>query len=155
MPASNPQNVTANHDQRLYVIRSGNGFSCLGFDVAEKRRKAYLRWLGVGDIGLETIGAEVGDVAAYAAYLDALDAVLAECRRSGRRCEVELIPALIPYEGSRVEVSYPDGEGGTYRTRFIVGKSTGPIPIHLEIKRRDSSGGCGAYVPEGATVRPV
>ena len=35
------------------------------------------------------------------------------------------------------------------------GKSMGWMPIHLEIKRRDSIGGGSAYVPEGATVRVV
>ncbi len=147
--------VTANHDQRLYVIPCGNGVSCLGFDVAETRRKAYLKWLGRGDLGLAGAGVAVGDIAAYEAYCDALNAVLAECRATGRRCDVELTPALIGLEGKRVEVSYPDGQGGIYRTRFHVGKSTGAIPIHLEIETRRSHGGCAAYVPEGATVRVV
>ena len=33
--------VTINREQRLYVIKIGAGYTCLGFDVAEKRRRAY------------------------------------------------------------------------------------------------------------------
>jgi hypothetical protein len=41
------------------------------------------------------------------------------------------------------------------RSRFIVGKSTGWAPIHLEIKTRRSTGGAAAYVPDGATIRVI
>lgn len=140
-----------NAEQRLYVLKCGAGYTCLGFDVAEKRRKAYLGWLGNGDLGLATIGASVGTAEAYSAYCDALDAVLAACRRTGVRCEVELTPALVGLEGKRVEVTTPSGE----RSRFYVGKSTGPIPIHLEIESRRDHGGGAAYVPEGSTVRVI
>lgn len=140
-----------NAEQRLYVLNCGSGFTCLGFDVAEKRRKAYLAWLGKGDLGLATIGATVGTAEAYSAYCDALGEVLAACRRTGVRCDIELTPALAGLEGKRVEVTTPSGD----RSRFYVGKSTGQIPIHLEIKTRRSHGGYAAYVPEGSTVRVV
>lgn len=68
---------------------------------------------------------------------------------TGTRCPAELTPALVGLEGKRVLVTYPDGT----ESRFYVGKSTGWMPCHLEIKRRDSWGGGAAYVPEGARVR--
>ncbi len=68
-----------------------------------------------------------------------------------QRCPVQLSRQLIGLEGKRVEVVTPTGE----RSRFYVGKSTGWMPIHLEIKTRRSSGGCGVYVPDGSTVRVV
>lgn len=49
----------------------------------------------------------------------------------------ELRPELQGCEGYRVEVTDADG----LRRRFIVGRSTGWRPVHLEIKRRDSHGG--------------
>jgi len=55
------------------------------------------------------------------------------------RCNVELTPELVGREGKRVEVIDCYGE----KRRFIVGKSTGWMPIHLEIKSKASTGGGG------------
>lgn len=49
----------------------------------------------------------------------------------------DLSPQLIGYEGWRVYVVRMDGTPA----RFIVGRSTGWKPCHLEIKRIDSTGG--------------
>ncbi len=51
-----------------------------------------------------------------------------------------LNPQLLGLEGWRVEVNTSYGE----TRRFIVGRSTGWKPCHLEIHRRDSSGGMAA-----------
>lgn len=56
---------------------------------------------------------------------------------AGWRSESELIPELKGLEGRRIEVVDRWGQ----RRRFYVGKSTGFIPVHLEIARRDSTGG--------------
>ncbi|MCC6818584.1 MAG: hypothetical protein IT245_06825 [Bacteroidia bacterium] len=64
--------------------------------------------------------------------------LIEQLRNTGKRYDFELHPKLIGLEGKRIEcIMY--GE----KTRFIVGKSTGFIPIHLEIKTRRSSGGGG------------
>ncbi len=60
----------------------------------------------------------------------------------------QLSPQLVGLEDARVEVVTTYGE----TRRFIVGKSTGWAPIHLEIARRDSSGGFAAE-KEYASVR--
>jgi hypothetical protein len=49
---------------------------------------------------------------------------------------------FIGLEGCRVEVSERSG----YKRRFIIGRSTGWKPCHLEIARRNSSGGGALYV---------
>jgi predicted membrane metal-binding protein len=67
---------------------------------------------------------------------------------TGRRATCALTPQLIGLEGKRVEVVDCDGQ----TRRFWVGKSSSFIPIHLEIPRRNSSGGCGVY---GAPFREV
>jgi hypothetical protein len=57
-----------------------------------------------------------------------------------------LTPQLIGLEGWRVEVvdMLDDDTQSHSVRRFIVGKSTGWKPIHLEIPRRDSIGGPAA-----------
>lgn len=52
----------------------------------------------------------------------------------------DLTPQLTGYEGWRVQVMRTDGTPA----RFIVGRSTGWKPCHIEVKRVDSSGGAGA-----------
>lgn len=141
--------VTVNAEQRLYVIREGAGWSCLGFDVAERRRAAFAGWLGM--MNRRAPVPALGTLAHYEAYKATLDHVLAVCRDTGKRCDVELTPQLIGLEGQRVEVVDCDGE----RRRFIVGKSTGPVPIHLEIKTRRSSGGGAVMGAPFQSVRTV
>ena len=133
-----------NQEQRLYVLPCGKGYSCLGFDVAERWRRGYLAWLG-----LPIKEVEIGTGAAYRAYEEAQEAVRARYEKTGERCPTQLTPQLIGLEGKRVEVTLKDET----KKRFYVGKSSGWIPTHLEIKNRNSTGGPAAYVPEGATVR--
>lgn len=140
-----------NRERRLYVIKSGTGYSCLGFDVADQWRKAYLDW-----IGHEYTPMRKGTKKHYAAYRQSLAAAEEHSRvlkkfGKAHHCPVHLEPALKGLKGRRVEVTYPDGD----KSRFWVGQSTGWAPCHLEIARRDSSGGPQAYIPEGATVRVV
>ena len=63
-----------------------------------------------------------------------------EHERAKLRDLSELSPQLIGLEGWRVEVVTTYGE----KRRFIVGKSTGWRPIHLEVHNRRSTGGGGA-----------
>lgn len=137
-----------NAEQSLYVIPCGDGYSCLGFEVANRRIAAVAEWLGRNDL-MPT--APQGTAEHYEQYEAAMTAGSQHSAKTGRRCYAELTPALVGKEGKRVEVTYQDGT----KTRFYVGKSTGWLPIHLEIKTRASDGGAGAYVPEGATVRVV
>lgn len=135
-----------NSESRLYVLACGAGFTCLGFDVAERWRAAVLEWLG------ETVEpVDLGTAEHFAAYDDAMTRGAEHNRRTGARCEADLKPQLRGLEGHRVEVVEPNGE----RRRFIVGKSTGWFPCHLEIARRNSHDGSPAYLPDGATVRPL
>jgi hypothetical protein len=80
----------------------------------------------------------------------ALDAARSQYLQNRTSFTCELSPQLIGLEGHRVEVVTCNNE----RRRFIVGKSVGWIPIHLEIARRDSTGGIGAE-REYQTVRDL
>lgn len=63
---------------------------------------------------------------------------LTPAERETLRDNNHLTPQLIGLEGWRVEVTT---DGGGTKWRFIVGKSTGWRPCHLEISRRGARGG--------------
>ena len=130
--------VNINAEQELYVIPCGDGYSCLGFDVLIARYNAIADWLGTEGLQQDDLPPDArGSMRAYTAYQTLLDRAGAYCQRNKLRCPAELTPQLTGLEGKRVEVVDRHGE----RRRFIVGKSTGWLPIHLEIARRNSSGG--------------
>jgi hypothetical protein len=154
-----PREVTVNAEQRLYVIPCGEGrnagFTCLGFDVAQRWTTETLAWLAdpmnCGNaVDLPKLDAAPGTIEHYNQYKAIMTAGSKYNAVTRRRCNAELIPELIGLEGKRVEV-IPGGE----KSRFYVGKSTGWRPCHLEIKRRDSTGGAAVYFPKGSTVRVV
>ncbi len=134
--------VTADPEQQLFVIPTGHGFTCLGFQVCETRRERYAKWLG---IPLPT--ARLGTLDQYASYRQ----LVAKCCAGPNRCTADLCPQLIGLEGRRVEVVTHYGE----RRRFWVGKSAGPIPVHLEIARRTSHGGTAVSYEGYQSVRVV
>lgn len=145
--------VTLNKEQGLYVIPCGGGYSCLGFDVAENKIHALEKWLSHRLLGHPCTVKKTrkGTVARYEYYSALCDISAKRYSETGERCTAELTPELVGLEGKRVEVVYPSGE----KTRFIVGRSTGWLPCHLEIKTRRSHGGGAVYFPAGATVRAV
>jgi hypothetical protein len=120
-----------NTEQRLYVLTEGNGYSCLGFDVAQQRMERL-----AAEMGTPVPAAEPGTEAHYLAYSQLHSAAAA----SEKRFNCELSPQLKGLEGYRVEVIADYDE----TRRFIVGKSTGWLPCHLEIARRTSYGGGAA-----------
>lgn len=63
-----------------------------------------------------------------------------DAQREAMRDNSNLSPQLVGLEGWRVEVETTYGEV----RRFIVGRSTGWRPIHLEVKLRNSRGGFAA-----------
>lgn len=135
-----------NQDQRLYVTKCGPGYSCLGFDVCERRIRNIAAWLGA-----PVPKSEIGTAERYRYYETLCAWGFTWSAYSKDRCNADLSPQLIGLEGKRVEVTLPDGD----RSRFWVGKSTGWFPIHLEIQSQRSDGGGGAYLPEGSTVRVI
>lgn len=133
-----------NKEQKLYVIKAGKGFTTLGFDVAARWARGASEITGQ-EYDYEAIkrGTEKG----YEEYSRAMS----EGARSGRRSTAVLTPQLIGLEGKRVEVVDKHGE----RRRFIVGKSTGWMPAHLEISRRGSSGGPAVMGAPFKSVRVI
>lgn len=134
--------VTINNKQSLFVIPCDGGYSCLGFDVCMQRATALAKELG------EPFSEERGTIAAYNSYRRLCAVALERNRRTGWRSETELTPQLRGLEGRRVAVVDCYGEA----RKFWVGKSTGFIPCHLEIKTRRSDGGPAVM---GAPFRSV
>lgn len=125
------------HNDRLYVMKFSHGYSCYGFDVLDRKARAVLQWMGENEI-LHNPGS--------AEHFNQCNAILDRgdeySRRTGKRCDAELVPALIGLEDKRIECEY-FGE----KRRFYVGKSIGWMPCHLEIKTRRSRDGC-ALIPD-------
>lgn len=119
----------------LFVLSFKSGCSCLGFDVCSDWTARIARELGRDDL----LPSEWGTIAAYGDYLIAYD-VAQQAHGRGFRFKCMLSPQLIGLEGKRVEVVTTYGE----TRRFQVGRSTGWLPIHLEVARCNSSGGPAA-----------
>ena len=134
--------VTINKEQARYVIPAGDGYSCLGFDVLQERGRAL-----AGELW-STWEHRRGSMAAYTHYSNLQRQAASRYKATGERCKCGLTPQLIGLEGKRVEVVTNHGE----KARFKVGRSTGWIPCHIALARRDSTGG-GAVT--GAPFRSV
>lgn len=149
--SSKTPKVTLNNEQGLYVVHHGSGYTCLGFDVCVTRSRELSQWLsrhGVGELPSEP---SRGTIAAYRRYALLCDTAAEICRRKNIRCDIELVPELTGKEGQCVEVVDCYGD----RRRFIVGKSAGWMPIHLEMARSDSVDGCGVTGTPFRSVRVV
>lgn len=140
--------IKLNTEQKLYVIPCGGGYSCLGFDVADKWARAAANEMQRPDLLPKS---KPGTLRHYAEYVRTIDAARELNARTGRRLNYELTPQLIGLENKRVEVVDCYGE----TRRFYVGKSTGFIPCHLEISRRNSHGGPAVMGAPFKAVRVV
>lgn len=121
-----------NSAQKLYVLNAGSGYTCLGFEVCATRTRKLIAEL---KSDIKELPA-AGSLDLFYLYNFLTEYVKELNQKTGFRSQTELNPKLVGYEGKRIEaILY--GE----KTRFIVGRSTGWIPAHLEIKTRRSHGG--------------
>lgn len=129
--------VTVNKEQKLYVLASNGGYSCLGFSVVERKVKALCIELSIG-----FVPCKIGTIKMYKQYLALVENAKVRYNATGVKSNIELIPEFIGKEGYRVQIIDKYGE----TRRFIIGKSSGFIPCHLEIAKSNSRGGaavCG------------
>jgi hypothetical protein len=75
----------------LYVIRCGDGYTCLGFEVAYRKAHAVATWCGAPLPHEEWIGTEEG----YNEYAALMVAGLRHHEQAGTRCPADLTPALV------------------------------------------------------------
>jgi hypothetical protein len=121
-----------NHEQHLYVIDCGSGYSCLGFDVLERRAVRLAKALCLNFDTTMPNGE-----AKYNAYRNLQHIAHERVIKTGIRIECELHPKLHGTLHRRVEVVFADGSV----ERFTVGRSTGWTPIYLRLKNSRSKGG--------------
>lgn len=141
----------------VYVIAHGDHVSCYGFDhTLDEIERIVVELVGRGVLPtsylereLEAVRAQRGTLAAYDTLINLRDRLKAACEADGDRAAAGLTPQLVGLEGHRVEV-----EDNGQRRRFIVGKTTGWMPCHLEIKTTRSALGEAAR-REYASVRDL
>ena len=125
--------IRINRKQRLFVLPvNGGGYTCLGFAVCEERIRSLAT-----EMNVQPQPHRKGTRAAYSAYSRLVELARQKNQETGWRSQSELTPELMGLEQKRVEIV----DRWEQKRRFYVGKSTGFIPVHLEIARRDSSGG--------------
>lgn len=135
MKTKSIEGVRVNVEQGLYVIDCGAGYSCLGFQVCLDRIARLAK-----ELGEEVSPGPPGDIGNYTLLEDLQEKAYKIHRNTGRRFECELTPQLKGLEHRLVEV---EDEFGEVR-KFRVGRSTGWIPVHLEIGKLSDSGGVAA-----------
>lgn len=131
------QNVGIDPQSQMYVIKHGDAITTLGWEVVADRIERMALNLVFEDFKVPASGTRE----AYDTMMNLQLALKQRYERTGEKAIYDLTPDLLGLEGHRVEVV--DHEGDQPR-RFIVGRSTGWAPIHLEIKTTRSTGGDGA-----------
>lgn len=135
-----------NTDQGLYVMHAGEGFTCYGFDVLDRKARAVAAWAKVippmRELGTAEHFKECSEILEHGARY---------ALKTGTRCDAELCQQLIGKEGQRVEVTDCYGE----TRRFIVGKSSGWMPCHIELKNSRSRGGPAVMGAPFKSIRVV
>ncbi len=147
--------VTINDKERLFIIPCAGGFSCLGFDVCRERVGKLERELGHTHTAIHSKRYD-NALDLYEHYEVLVSEARERNQKTGWRSSSELTPQLIGLEGKRVEIVHQwESSGRVEKVRFIVGKSMGFIPCHLEIKTRRSHGGGAVCLGKIQSLRVV
>jgi hypothetical protein len=139
--------VTINESQRLFVIPSGGGYSCLGFDVVFKRLRQYAEMLGLA----QPYPTEVGKMEQYQQYLQAERAYIASNPTEtlyDPETPVKVRALLEAYRksGDRVRLYLGDPRTGRawLEEHDVLGRidrSMGPIKVPLLVEAGEHGGG--------------
>lgn len=129
------RSVKIRHDHELYVVTTdpGGGVTSYGFDYVHDRIERLT--LAFGELDIPEVAR--GSMEAWDTMVNLQERAKHDYDVTGEQCVADLTPGLSGLEGHRIEVVDQYDE----TRRFVVGKSTGWIPVHLELPRKDSSGG--------------
>ena len=146
----------------LYVIPNAyteddgtvsTGYSCLGLEICvQKLHRLTKELAGLGEYGktATVISAEQmqqeqqrNPLDTYYSLLETQNRAFVRHKRTGWRSKTGLSKQLTGLEGRVVEV-VPEGGDYDQRRTFIVGKTGGWIPCHLEIEDSSEDGGGSA-----------
>lgn len=165
--------VTINQEQRLFVIPSGGGYSCMGFDVVFKKLKQLIEYLDLrGEYGLpvEAKEEEIGTMAQYAMYRKAVaEAAKANIKETWFDPETpfEVRRILERYRKSEepIRIFYGDTETGRdwleeNEVFGRIGRSSGIFKVPLMIEPGESGGPamldhCIVRIQDGKTGRDL
>lgn len=139
---------------RLFLLSHGEGYTTLGFAVcfewtaalAKELKKVapspIEKWLGKEEDYYQSL---------YDYYEELKELAEEKNKKSGWRSKTQLTPQLIGLEGKVVRVVDKHDDERV----FIVGKSTGFIPVHLEIEADGELGGSAVYGAPFKSVKVV
>lgn len=140
-------NVTLNLDQRLFVLKEGAGFTCLGFDVAFKRLKQFAAFLGRP----APAASDIGTLKQYKEYREAeRDYIATNPQRTHFDPDTDpLVQQVLEdcrTKKRRVRIFLGNTESGEcWMEEFDVvgriGRSTGPLKVPLLVEAGESGGG--------------
>lgn len=149
------EKVTLDTEHKLYIIPcTKDHYSCLGFERCDFLASFLFRELATRGHILPPPAA-VGTLERYTQYRELCELARLENLKNGFRSRAELTPELIGLEHKRVEVVHEWEPGKQERARFFVGKSTGYIPCHLELKTARSSGGGAVCLGKIISVKVI
>ena len=144
--------VSIDRENRLYSFLLPNGgWSCLGFDVVEKRSQRLADWLRKQGIYVSSIGSGIpGTTNAYTIYEERMEQARQLWIDRNLRCDIDLDIRFSQYHesGERVEILYTDGSV----ERGYIGKSTGWMPTYLLLKTKRSISGGSILSPMVQTI---
>lgn len=159
--------ITINQEQRLFVIPSGDGYSCLGFDNVFKKLKQIVATLG---LSLPVDESEKGTMAQYALYKKAVaEASKANIKETwfDQETPVEVRRVLERYRKSRdlLRIFYGNTETGRdwmeeNEMKGFVGRSTGIFKVPLMVEEGEPGGTamldhCIVRMQDGMTGREL
>ncbi|GAO20864.1 MULTISPECIES: hypothetical protein [Comamonadaceae] len=142
--------VTLNADMQLYVIPSGDGYSCLGFDNARGHADLIAERLGRRDLAFAE--GEHGTLAGYARYCTAVHAwgrsPLAGCTYFGPGTDPQAARVLeaCRRDGRKVRLMLGDTATGRcwleeHGVVGCIGRSTGTLKVPLLVEPGAGGGG--------------
>lgn len=140
-------NMTINAEQRLFVLKSGGGFTCLGFDVVFKRLKQYAQLLRRPQPNV----AEIGTPAQYQQYLEAENAYIATRPTNtffdpDTPAAVQTLLEAYRKSGKPLRVFLGNAETGRdwleeFDVVGSIGRSMGPLKVPLLVAKGADGGG--------------
>ena len=141
------RNVGINTQDEVYVVLEENGdHTVLGFDTVLERI-THFSW----NLAREPEPVVRGSLTAYDVMKNLEAELVIQYNQTGEEAIALLSPQLTGLEGRRVEVV---DEAGDEPRQFTVGKSIGPLPIHLELHDFNKATGRPAR-PEYHSVREL
>lgn len=126
-----------------YISIQGRGVFPIEIAVLAKRAKAVAQWLGITEPPAKT-----GTPEHYTQCMEMMGKGELHAKRTGLKCDGNLNPQLVGYEGERVSVVDVVG----IKRSFWVVRSLGWMPGHLEIQHDNGEDGVLASDPYQSVV---